>query len=82
MLGLRWPEVISIAAALAFSMILSFSRAICDTASATEDVGTSMIASTPSSNHSRAIDEAASGLFWWSALRNAISNPWLGALNS
>jgi hypothetical protein len=61
--GEHWPAVTSIAAALAFSMILSFSLAICDTASATEDVGTSMIASTPSSNHCRAIDDATSGLF-------------------
>ena len=48
--------------------ILSFSRVISLTASAAEDVGTSKIASTPSwSYHWRAMLEAMSALFWWSA---------------
>ena len=43
------------------------------TARATEEVVSSMIASTPSrSYHCRAIAEAMSGLFWWSAVRISI----------
>ena len=57
----------------AFSIILSFSLAICATASATEDVGTSAATSTPLSNHCRAMEAATSGLFWWSALITSTS---------
>ena len=47
---------------------LSFSRVTSLTASATEEVGTSKIASTPSwSYQRRAIAAPTSGLFWWSA---------------
>ena len=45
-------------------MILSFSFATCATASATDEVGTSMVASMPWSYHWRAIEAATSGLFW------------------
>ena len=46
------------------------------TASATEEVVSSMIASTPSrSYHWRAIPEAMSGLFWWSAETISIGTP-------
>src|SRR6478752_4026787 len=45
------------------------SRATSCTASATLEVGTSTIASTPSlSYHWRAMAPPTSGLFWWSAL--------------
>ena len=48
--------------------ILFFSRVISLTASAADEVGTSTITSTPSwSYHWRAMFEAMSGLFWWSA---------------
>ena len=47
---------------------LPFSRVTWLMASATDDVGTSTITSTPSeSNHLRAMLEPTSGLFWWSA---------------
>ena len=46
-----------------------FSLVSCWTPSATEEVVSSMIASTPSrSYHCRARLEAMSGLFWWSAV--------------
>ena len=65
-LGLHCWSVSSVAVADPFSMILSFSFATCATASATDDVGTSIIASTPCVDHCRAMEEATSGLFWWS----------------
>ncbi len=47
---------------------VSLSEVTCCTASATEEVGTSTITSTPSSSiHWRATFEPTSGLFWWSA---------------
>jgi hypothetical protein len=47
-----------------FSITLFFSRHTVFTASPTEEVGTSTIASTPpSSNHCRAIEAPTSGLF-------------------
>ena len=47
-------------------MFLSFTT--CATASATEEVGTSTITSTPSTSiHWRTMLEPTSGLFWWSA---------------
>ena len=53
-----------------------FSRTTDCTASATDDVGTSSIMSTPSrSNHWRAIDTARSGLFWWSAVITSTFRP-------
>ncbi len=46
------------------------------TASATEEVVSSMIASTLSrSYHCRAMPEAMSGLFWWSAETSSIGAP-------
>src|SRR5690242_7172299 len=47
---------------------LFLSLVICDTASATPELGTSTMTSTPSASYQRrAIDEPTSGLFWWSA---------------
>ena len=55
---------------------LFFSLTTDCTASATEDVGTSSSTSTPSrSNHSRLIDTARSGLFWWSAVITCTLRP-------
>ena len=63
-LGLHWVSVSAVVVAEAFSMIRSFSRAISPTASATDEVGTSIAASTPWSNHCRTMEAATSGLFW------------------
>src|SRR5215211_7067472 len=55
------------------SSTLFFSRTISETASATEEVGTSAMASTPSwSNQWRASAEPMSALFWWSAETTSI----------
>src|SRR3954462_7069578 len=72
-LGLHWSSVSEATVADAFSISLSFSRATCATARATDDVGTSAATSTPLSNHCRAIAAATSGLFWWSALMTSTS---------
>ena len=57
-------------------VIFFFSRDRPWTASATDEVVNSMIASTPSrSYHCRAMPEAMSGLFWWSAARISIGTP-------
>ena len=53
------------------------------TASATDEVGTSKIASTLStSNHWRAILEPTSGLFWWSATTTSTFMPFFAAPKS
>src|SRR5580658_1203346 len=63
--------------------ILFFSRVTPCTASATDEVGTSRITSTPSrSYHWRAIDTARSGLFWWSAVITSTFSPWAAAYSS
>jgi len=55
-------------AAPVLTKALPFSREIWLMASATDEVGTSAIMSTPSvSYHLRAMLEPTSGLFWWSA---------------
>ena len=60
-----------------------FSRTTPCTASATDDVGTSRITSTPSrSIHWRAIETARSGLFWWSAVMTSTFSPLAAAPNS
>jgi hypothetical protein len=56
---------------------LFFSRAIWLTASPTEEVGTSMIRSTPWSYHCRAMFAPTSGRFWWSASATSTVKPWL-----
>ena len=49
-------------------LILFFSRVSAETGSATEEVGTSKIASTFSLSYQlRAMETPTSGLFWWSA---------------
>src|SRR5918997_3756108 len=67
-LGEHCAPVRSDEAAPELMKILFFSRVTWLTASATEEVGTSRITSTPSvSYHWRATLEPTSGLFWWSA---------------
>jgi hypothetical protein len=52
-------------------------------ASATEEVGTSVITSTPSrSYHCRAMFDPTSGLFWWSAETISTLRPFSAALKS
>ena len=65
--GLHARPVRSEVAAPEFRKTLFFSRAMPLIASATEEVGTSTIASTPWSYHWRAMLAPTSGLFWWSA---------------
>ena len=66
--GEHFAPVRSEVAAPELMKTLSFSRVMSVTASAAEEVGTSTITSTPSSSyHWRAMLEAMSGLFWWSA---------------
>src|SRR5208337_4245761 len=63
--------------------ILFFSFVTPCTASATDEVGTSRITSTPSrSYHWREIDTARSGLFWWSALMTSTFSPLAAAPKS
>ena len=70
-------------AAPEFRKILFFSRVIWLTASATDEVGTSTITSTPSwSYHWRAMFEPTSGLFWWSAEMISTLMPLSAALKS
>ncbi len=58
------------------TITLSFCLATSSTASAGAETATSMIASTfPVSNHSRALLEAMSALFWWSAVNSSIFLP-------
>jgi hypothetical protein len=65
--------VIGVEAGPLISAMRSFSLAIFMTARATEVVTNSVAVSTPSrSNHSRALFEAMSALFWWSALTISI----------
>src|SRR5688500_2891160 len=53
------------------------------TASATDEVGTSTITSTPSASyHLLAIGEPMSGLFWWSAAMISTVRPFSFALKS
>ena len=62
---------------------LFFSLVICAMASATEEVGTSNTASTPSrSYHCRVIEAPTSGLFWWSAATTSTFNPCSSGLKS
>ena len=57
-------------------VIFSFSRDRPWTASATEEVVSSTIVSTPSASyHSRAREDAMSALFWWSAETTSIGAP-------
>ena len=68
MLGEHSLAVRAEVAAPEFRNAFFFSRVIWFTASATDEVGTSTIASTLSvSNHWRAMLAPTSGLFWWSA---------------
>ena len=63
----------SVVAAPVTMLIFFFSLPSCWTASATEEVVSSMMASTLSvSYHCRARFEATSGLFWWSAVMTSI----------
>ncbi len=71
------------AAAPELMKALFFSRVTWLMASATEEVGTSKIASTPSrSYHCRAIEAPTSGLFWWSAATISTFRPFSAALKS
>ena len=72
-LGLQPLPVISALNAPVGMNTLSFSCATLAMAKATDEVGTSTMASTPSSsNQRRAIAEPTSGLFWWSAMTISI----------
>ncbi|MNL51985.1 hypothetical protein D3C87_1751250 [compost metagenome] len=73
----------SVEAAPELRKILPFSRVISLTARAAEEVGTSTITSTPSSSyHWRAMVEATSGLFWWSAEMTSTLMPLAAASKS
>ena len=73
--GLHAEPVRSEVAAPEFRNTLFFSRAMPLMASATEEVGTSTIASTPWSYHWRAMLAPTSGLFWWSAETTSTAKP-------
>src|SRR5438477_11783687 len=74
--GAQALPVRSEAAAPDIRKTLFLLRATSWTASATLEVGTSTIASTPSlPNHWLAIADPTSGLFWWSALISSIVLP-------
>src|SRR5262249_38040173 len=76
MLGEQSLPVRSDVAPVEQMKILFFSRATPVTASATDDVGTSIMRSTPSrSYHWRAIVTARSGLFWGAALITSTFSP-------
>ena len=76
MLGVQRGPVRSEVAAVLLMWTLFFSRQMSFTASATEEVVTSRITSTPSrSIHWRAMLEPTSGLFWWSANRISTLKP-------
>ena len=76
MFGVQAEPVRSAVAAVEFRKTLFFSFTTPFTASATEEVGTSTITSTPSrSNHCRAMLEPTSGLFWWSAAITSTERP-------
>jgi hypothetical protein len=75
-LGVQAEPVRSETAGPEASITLFLSRTIWLTASAAAELVTSATASTPCvSNHSRVITEATSALFWWSATRTSIFEP-------